>query len=60
MYHNQLIESYKYNRKEWNSLLNNNIITIISNSYHYEYCDRVLLAKFLEKLGANYIKEIEI
>jgi hypothetical protein len=60
MYYNQLIESYKYNKKEWNVLLNKNIITIISNPYHYEYCDRVLLAKFLEKLGASYIKEIEI
>ena len=60
MYYNQLIESYKYNRREFTKLLNQEKIILISNSYHYEYADRILLAKFLEKLGANYIKEIEI
>jgi len=60
MYYDFLKESYETNKEEFNYLLNKEKIIIASNSYYYEYADRVLLAKFLEKLGAEIKGEITI
>ena len=60
MYYDQLIKSYKNNKNIFNEILSKDTIIIASNTYHHEYADRVLFAKFLENYGAEYKGEIEI
>jgi hypothetical protein len=60
MYYDFLKESYKLNKEQWKYLLDKSKIIIASNSYYYEYADRVLLAKFLEQFSAEIKGEITI
>lgn len=60
LYYKLMRKSYKNNRKEWDKLLAKEKIIICCYCYNGAFCHRYLLAKILEKLGAEYKCEIEI
>lgn len=57
LYNNLMVQSCLKHDKEWNTLLNCNVVTIVCFCKPGDFCHRLLLAKYLEKLGAHYVGE---
>jgi uncharacterized protein YeaO (DUF488 family) len=51
--------SYKRNREQWQALLARDSVTLCCYCKRGDFCHRVILAKILEKLGAQYMGEKE-
>jgi uncharacterized protein YeaO (DUF488 family) len=50
--------SYKKNKDKWHNLLNRDRVTLVCFCRKGSFCHRLLLAKILVKLGADYCGEI--
>ncbi len=53
-------KSYLENMEEWEKLLNRDKAVLVCFCPAGAFCHRLILAKMLEKLGAEYMGEIEV
>jgi uncharacterized protein YeaO (DUF488 family) len=51
-------ESFISNRKDWDRLFRSYQVTLVCFCAPGKFCHRVLLARMLEKLGAQYTGEV--
>ena len=56
-YYELMRKSYKEHRSEWEALLSQESVTLTCYCRAGEFCHRILLAKILEELGAEYLGE---
>ncbi len=59
-YVEKMRKSYLENREEWGRLLKRNKVVLVCFCSADAFCHRIILAKMLEKLGADYMGEIEV
>ena len=60
LYSRLMVKSYNDHRHVWESILNMNEITFCCYCRPGDFCHRVLLAKYFEKLGATYKGERQL
>lgn len=58
IYHDLMVESYKNFKEGWDRLLSADWVVLVCFCRAGEFCHRLLLANYLEKLGADYRGEI--
>lgn len=57
LYHQKMLDSYKEHKAEWEKVLDMPRVTLVCFCKSKYFCHRVLLAKYLEKLGGKYVGE---
>lgn len=57
-YHDMMVASYAENRATWEELLARDRVVLVCFCPSGAFCHRVLLAHYLEKLGAHYGGEL--
>lgn len=60
LYHKKMLESYKKHKAEWKKVLAMSRVTLVCFCKSKYFCHRVLLAKYLEKLGGKYVGEVTL
>ena len=60
LYYQKMFYSYKKHRAEWEIVLDMPRVTLVCFCKSKYFCHRALLAKYLEKLGGNYVGEIAL
>lgn len=56
-YTERMRRSYRENRERWEEILGLDEVVIACYCKPHQFCHRVLLAKMLEKCGAEYLGE---
>lgn len=58
VYHTLMQDSYRNHKEAWNRLLSCDYTVLVCYCKAETFCHRLLLAEYLEKLGASYEGEI--
>lgn len=58
LYVQRMEHSFNINRTRWNQILNQDTVVLVCYCKANNFCHRVILAKLLEQLGAEYCGEI--
>lgn len=59
LYYELMRQSYQSNRQRWDEVLAMNRVVLVCFCHEGVFCHRLLLARILQKLGAEYCGEIK-